>query len=584
MILRTLAKSQRQYKKTSLLTMLCAMIEVVFEILIPLSISKLLDSGIEQGVMTCVWKYGAVLIALALMQMVTGILAARFGAKASVGFAANLRQDMYANVQTFAFSNIDKFSTASIVTRLTTDVTNVQNAYQMLIRMAIRAPFMLIFAMIVSFRISREISMIFLYVVPVLAVLLGLIVRCVHPVFVRVFKTYDELNNVVQENVRGIRVVKSFNQEAHETEKFRSVSERIYRGFVKAEQIITLNGPVMQTCVYTCLILISWFGAKAVVASGNHAALGLTTGSLTALFTYAMQILMSLMMLSMVFAMITIANSSAQRIAELLEEKTDIQNPAHPVYDVQNGEIIFDHVDFVYASKADKKVLDDISLTIRSGETIGIIGATGASKSSLVQLIPRLYDVTGGSLKLGGVDVRQYDIESLREAVAMVLQKNELFSGTIAENLRWGNESATDEDLRHVCKLACAAEFIEAMPDGYETHIEQGGANVSGGQKQRLCIARALLKKPKVLILDDSTSAVDTKTDAMIRKAFAEDIPETTKIIIAQRISSVQHADRVIVLEDGRIDAVGTHEELLRSCRIYREVFESQQKGDAEHA
>ncbi len=564
--------------------MLCAMIEVVFEILIPLSISKLLDSGIEQGVMTCVWKYGAVLIALALMQMVTGILAARFGAKASVGFAANLRQDMYANVQTFAFSNIDKFSTASIVTRLTTDVTNVQNAYQMLIRMAIRAPFMLIFAMIVSFRISREISMIFLYVVPVLAVLLGLIVRCVHPVFVRVFKTYDELNNVVQENVRGIRVVKSFNQEAHETEKFRSVSERIYRGFVKAEQIITLNGPVMQTCVYTCLILISWFGAKAVVASGNHAALGLTTGSLTALFTYAMQILMSLMMLSMVFAMITIANSSAQRIAELLEEKTDIQNPEHPVYDVQNGEIIFDHVDFVYASKADKKVLDDISLTIRSGETIGIIGATGASKSSLVQLIPRLYDVTGGSLKLGGVDVRQYDIESLREAVAMVLQKNELFSGTIAENLRWGNESATDEDLRHVCKLACAAEFIEAMPDGYETHIEQGGANVSGGQKQRLCIARALLKKPKVLILDDSTSAVDTKTDAMIRKAFAEDIPETTKIIIAQRISSVQHADRVIVLEDGRIDAVGTHEELLRSCRIYREVFESQQKGDAEHA
>ena len=584
MILRTLAKSQRQYKKTSLLTMLCAMIEVVFEILIPLSISKLLDSGIEQGVMTCVWKYGAVLIALALMQMVTGILAARFGAKASVGFAANLRQDMYANVQTFAFSNIDKFSTASIVTRLTTDVTNVQNAYQMLIRMAIRAPFMLVFAMIVSFRISREISMIFLYVVPVLAVLLGLIVRCVHPVFVRVFKTYDELNNVVQENVRGIRVVKSFNQEAHETAKFRGVSERIYRGFVKAEQIITLNGPVMQTCVYTCLILISWFGAKAVVASGNHAALGLTTGSLTALFTYAMQILMSLMMLSMVFAMITIANSSAQRIAELLEEKTDIQNPEHPVYDVQNGEIIFDHVDFVYASKADKKVLDDISLTIRSGETIGIIGATGASKSSLVQLIPRLYDVTGGSLKLGGVDVRQYDIESLREAVAMVLQKNELFSGTIAENLRWGNESATDEDLRHVCKLACAAEFIEAMPDGYETHIEQGGANVSGGQKQRLCIARALLKKPKVLILDDSTSAVDTKTDAMIRKAFAEDIPETTKIIIAQRISSVQHADRVIVLEDGRIDAVGTHEELLRSCRIYREVFESQQKGDAEHA
>lgn len=581
---KTLLGILREYKKGSILTILLSVLEAAFEILIPLRMADLIDQGIEPGEMAAVWKLGTIILVFAVLQLLTGVLSAHVAAKTSVGFSANLRQDMYDNVQTFSFSNIDKFSTASIVTRLTTDVTNIQNAYQMLIRMAIRAPFMLIFAMIVSFRISREISMIFLYVVPVLAVLLGLIVRCVHPVFVRVFKTYDELNNVVQENVRGIRVVKSFNQEAHETEKFRGVSERIYRGFVKAEQIITLNGPVMQTCVYTCLILISWFGAKAVVARGNHAALGLTTGSLTALFTYAMQILMSLMMLSMVFAMITIANSSAQRIAELLEEKTDIQNPEHPVYDVRNGEIIFDHVDFVYASKADKKVLDDISLTIRSGETIGIIGATGASKSSLVQLIPRLYDVTGGSLKLGGVDVRQYDIESLREAVAMVLQKNELFSGTIAENLRWGNESATDEDLRHVCKLACAAEFIEAMPDGYETHIEQGGANVSGGQKQRLCIARALLKKPKVLILDDSTSAVDTKTDAMIRKAFAEDIPETTKIIIAQRISSVQHADRVIVLEDGRIDAVGTHEELLRSCRIYREVFESQQKGDAEHA
>lgn len=583
-MVKTILSQVKEYKRVSILTPVCMLGEVIMEMIIPLLMASIIDKGVSAGDIHHIKVTGLIMLLMAAISLTLGILSARFGAQASAGLAKNLRQAMFEKVQTFSFSNLDKFSTSSLITRLTTDVTNVQNAYQMLIRMAIRAPFMLIFAMIVSFRISREISMIFLYVVPVLAVLLGLIVRCVHPVFVRVFKTYDELNNVVQENVRGIRVVKSFNQEAHETAKFRSVSERIYRGFVKAEQIITLNGPVMQTCVYTCLILISWFGAKAVVASGNHAALGLTTGSLTALFTYAMQILMSLMMLSMVFAMITIANSSAQRIAELLEEKTDIQNPEHPVYDVQNGEIIFDHVDFVYASKADKKVLDDISLTIRSGETIGIIGATGASKSSLVQLIPRLYDVTGGSLKLGGVDVRQYDIESLREAVAMVLQKNELFSGTIAENLRWGNESATDEDLRHVCKLACAAEFIEAMPDGYETHIEQGGANVSGGQKQRLCIARALLKKPKVLILDDSTSAVDTKTDAMIRKAFAEDIPETTKIIIAQRISSVQHADRVIVLEDGRIDAVGTHEELLRSCRIYREVFESQQKGDAEHA
>ena len=530
----------------------------VFEIVIPLYMSNLIDFGIEGGSMAAVWKFGAFLLLLAAFQLATGVLAARIAARASVGFGANLREDMYNNVQTFAFSNIDKFSTASIVTRLTTDVTNVQNAFQMLMRMAIRSPVMLIFSMIVSFRISRDISMTFLIILPILAVALFFIIRSVFPVFTRVFRTYDALNNVVQENVRGIRVVKSFNQEQHEIRKFGAISERIYKDFSKGERLITLNAPLMQSCIYACMIIISWLGAKAIIASGNDPALGLTTGNLTALITYAMQILSSLMMLSMVFAMLTISLSSARRIAEVIEEKTDIQNPEHSVMTVRDGAIDFDHVSFVYASKADKKVLDDIDLHIRSGETIGIIGGTGASKSSLVQLIPRLYDVTGGKLTLGGVDVRDYDLETLRNAVAMVLQKNELFSGTIKENLRWGNENATDEELRHACVLACADEFISAMPDGYDTYIEQGGTNVSGGQKQRLCIARALLKKPKVLILDDSTSAVDTRTDAQIQQAFSAYIPETTKIIIAQRISSVQNADRIVVLDDGHItDAQG---------------------------
>ena len=450
----------------------------------------------------------------------------------------------------------------------------------MLIRMAIRGPVMLLFSMIVSFKINSTIAWIFLAVIPIMAFLLYLIIRKVNPIFNHVFQTYDELNNVVQENVRGIRVVKSFNRENYEISKFQSISERIYRYFTKGEKLIAFNSPIMQFFMYACMILISWIGAKAIIVSGNNTALGMTTGDLTALLSYATQILTSLMMLSMVFVMITMSLASAHRIAEILNEKTDIQNPKGPVMAVKDGSITFKDVDFVYASKADKKVLDHINLTISSGETVGIIGATGSAKSSLVQLIPRLYDVTDGTLKLGGVDVKDYDLDTLRSSVAMVLQKNELFSGTIKENLRWGNENATDEEIKQACHLACADEFIEAMPKQYDTYIEQGGNNVSGGQKQRLCIARALLKKPRVLILDDSTSAVDTKTDAAIQRAFAEYIPDTTKIIIAQRVSSVQNADKIVVLNDGKIDAVGTHKELLENCDIYREVYQSQVKGD----
>lgn len=583
-MLKTLAGSLREYKKSSFAAIFFSGIEVIFEIVIPLCMSNLIDSGIEKSNMSMVWKFGILLLIFALLQLATGMLAAYTAAKAATGFSANLRQDMYDNMQTFAFSNIDRFSTASIVTRLTTDVTNVQNAYQMLIKLAVRGPVMLIVSMIVSFRINRQISLIFLAIVPVLGVLLALIVRKVHPVFEKVFHTYDDLNNVVQEDLRGIRVVKSCNREDLEISKFKKISQDIYKGFAKAEQMLSLNSPLMQICMYTCMILTSWIGAKAIVASGNNTALGLTTGDLTALITYSIQILSSLMMLSMVFAMITIASSSAGRIAEILQEKTDIANPENPVMHVADGEINYNNVEFVYASKADKKVLSNINLHIASGETLGIIGGTGSSKSSLVQLIPRLYDVTSGSLTLGGVDVRKYDLDTLRNAVAMVLQKNELFSGTIAENLRWGDEKATDEEIKEACRLACADEFINALPKGYETYIEQGGTNVSGGQKQRLCIARALLKKPRVLILDDSTSAVDTRTDALIQKALKEYLPETTKIIIAQRISSVQNADKIIVLDDGKINAVGTHDELLKTCGIYREVFASQQKGESENA
>lgn len=580
---KTLLGILREYKKGSILTILLSVLEAAFEILIPLRMADLIDQGIEPGEMAAVWKLGTIILVFAVLQLLTGVLSAHVAAKTSVGFSANLRQDMYDNVQTFSFSNIDKFSTASIVTRLTTDVTNIQNAYQMLIRMAVRGPVMLVFSMIVSFRINTTIALIFLAVIPIMALLLLLIIRKVGPLFGRVFRTYDTLNNVVQENVRGIRVVKSFDQEDHEIKKFKGISQSIYEDFAAGERLLAFNSPIMQFFMYACMILISWIGAKAIVASGNSAALGMTTGDLTALFSYATQILMALMMLSMVFTMITISLASAHRIAEGLEEKTDIDNPTGAEMTVRDGSIRFEQVSFAYAAKADKKVLRNIDLSIASGQTVGIIGGTGSSKSSLVQLIPRLYDVSSGRLLLGGVDVRKYDLDVLRNAVAMVLQKNELFSGTIKENLRWGNENATDEEIEEACRLACADEFIQSFPDKYDTYIEQGGANVSGGQKQRLCIARALLKNPKVLILDDSTSAVDTKTDASIQKSFAEFIPDTTKIIIAQRVSSVQHADLIVVMDEGKIVATGRHEELLKTCDIYREVYESQQEGDSEH-
>ena len=581
-MVRKLLRSVREYKTSSLLAPLFVTCEVILEVIIPMLMANLIDFGIEAGNMQYILKMGLALVICCIVSLTFGALSGKYAAVASAGFAKNLREDMYNKVQEYSFSNIDKFSTASIVTRLTTDITNIQNAYMMSIRVAVRCPIMLIFALFMAFQINSHLAPIFVIAIPILAIGLIIIISNAKRIFERVFRTYDKLNNVVQENLHGIRVVKSFVREDHETEKFCSVSKEIYQDFTKAEKILAFNAPLMQFCAYGCMLLISCLGAKLIVASGNNPAVGMTTGDLTSMFSYTMQILMSLMMFSMVFVMITISYASMERAEEILDEKSDLHNPENPVYEVKDGSIEFDHVNFVYGKNADKLCLDNVNLKIPSGATVGIIGGTGSSKSTLVQLIPRLYDATEGTVKVGGRDVREYDIESLREEVAMVLQKNVLFSGTIKDNLRWGKEDATDEEMRHVCQLAQADEFIQTFPDGYDTYIEQGGTNVSGGQKQRLCIARALLKKPKILILDDSTSAVDTKTDAMIRTAFREEIPNTTKIIIAQRISSVEDADLILVLDDGKINGMGTHQELLANNEIYREVYESQQKGGLE--
>lgn len=581
-MVRKLLRSVREYKTSSLLAPLFVTCEVILEVIIPMLMANLIDFGIEAGNMQYILKMGLALVIFCIVSLTFGALSGKYAAVASAGFAKNLREDMYNKVQEYSFSNIDKFSTASIVTRLTTDITNIQNAYMMSIRVAVRCPIMLIFALFMAFQINSHLAPIFVIAILILAVGLVIIISNAKRIFERIFRTYDKLNNVVQENLHGIRVVKSFVREDHETEKFCSVSKEIYQDFSKAEKILAFNAPLMQFCAYGCMLLISWLGAKLIVASGNNPAVGMTTGDLTSMFSYTMQILMSLMMFSMVFVMITISYASMERAEEILDEKSDLHNPENPVYEVKDGSIEFDHVNFVYGKNADKLCLDNVNLKIPSGATVGIIGGTGSSKSTLVQLIPRLYDATEGAVKVGGRDVREYDIESLREEVAMVLQKNVLFSGTIKDNLRWGKEDATDEEMRHVCQLAQADEFIQTFPDGYDTYIEQGGTNVSGGQKQRLCIARALLKKPKILILDDSTSAVDTKTDALIRMAFREEIPNTTKIIIAQRISSVEDADLILVLDDGKINGMGTHQELLANNEIYREVYESQQKGGLE--
>jgi ATP-binding cassette subfamily B multidrug efflux pump len=575
-LIKRLSQCIREYKKDAILSPLYVLVESLLDVAIPFVMAGLIDKGIEAGNMSMILRYGAILVGFALVALTFGALSGRSCARATAGFARNLRHDMFHHLQVYSFSNIDKFSSAGLVTRLTTDVSNVQNAFMMIIRTLIRCPAMLIFAMVMSFRINHDISLIFLAVIPILGVGLYLIIKHVHPVFERVFKTYDRLNGVVQENLSGIRVVKNFVREDHEIEKFDTISGTIYKDFSLAERILALNSPLMQGCVYACMILVSWLGAKQIVI-GN-----MSTGNLMSFFTYIMQILSSLMMLSMVFVMITMSRASAERIVEVLDEKSDITNCDNPVYEVKDGSVEFTDVSFSYAKRPDKTVLDDIDLIIPSGQTVGIIGGTGSSKSSLVQLIPRLYDVTGGCVKVGGIDVRNYDLQTLRHNVAMVLQKNTLFSGTIKENLRWGNPDATDEELVHACRLAQADDFIRTFPDGYDTYIEQGGTNVSGGQKQRLCIARAILRKPKILILDDSTSAVDTKTDALIRQAFREEIPNTTKIIIAQRISSVMDADQIVVMDNGRINACGTHEELLANNEIYREVYESQQKGGLE--
>lgn len=581
-MIKQLARCVREYKWPAILSPLCMVGEVAMEVLIPLVMAKLYDYGIVQQNMTVVVQQSLLLMLCAVASLCFGSASAVFAAKAGTGFAKNLRHDMYYHVQEFSFSNIDKFSTASIVTRLTSDVANIQNAFQMMIRMAIRCPVMLVLALISAMRISVKLSLVYCIALPLLMLVLFGLMPLVFKIFDQVFKAYDSLNNVVQENVHGIRVVKSFVREEKEVEKFAGTSGEIYRLFCKAEHILALNSPIMQLCVYTCILFISWFGAKMVIASGNLPGAGLTTGELSSMLTYTTQILSSLMMLSMVFVMMIMSRAPMRRCAEILTEEPNLTSPENPVKDVKDGSIDFENVSFRYSEKAQLDALQHVNLHIPSGSTVGILGATGSSKSTLVQLIPRLYDVTAGSLKVGGVDVRNYDLETLRDNVAMVLQKNTLFTGTIKENLRWGNPQASDEELVHVCRLACADEFIQGFPDGYDTHIEQGGSNVSGGQKQRLCIARALLKKPKILILDDSTSAVDTHTDAMIRKAFREEIPGTTKLIIAQRISSIQDADMIIIMDGGKILESGTHEQLMQTSRIYQDLYNTQQKGREE--
>ena len=582
-MIKRLARCIREYKWAAILSPLCMTGEVAMEVLIPLVMADLYDYGIVMQNMDVVVTKSVHLIILALLSLSFGVASATFASKAGTGFARNLRHDMFHHVQNFSFSNIDKFSTASIVTRLTSDVANLQMTFQMLIRMAIRSPMMLILAMFSSMRISVRLSFIFLAALPILMVSLVILAPRVFKIFDRGFKVLDKLNNAVQENIHGIRVVKSYVREEKEIEKFSAISGTIYKDFSKAEKILALNSPIMQLCVYGCMLAISWFGARMVVASGNNPAVGLTTGELASMFTYTTQILMAFMMFSMVFVMLTMSRTPLKRCYELLTEVPDLVSPAEgAVMSVPDGSIDFEDVGFRYAATAQHRALKEVNLHIPAGATVGILGGTGSSKTTLVQLIPRLYDVTEGTLKVGGIDVRNYDLDTLRNEVAMVLQKNVLFSGTIKDNLRWGNKDASDEELIHACKLSCAHDFIMGFPEGYDHKIEQGGTNVSGGQKQRLCIARALLKKPKILILDDSTSAVDTKTDAMIRQAFRDEIPGTTKLIIAQRVSSVQDADMIIILDNGQISAVGTHEELLASSPIYQEVYYSQQKGGEE--
>ncbi len=574
-MLKRLAGCVRQYKGASLLSPLFVVLEVIMEVIIPLLMAKLIDDGIDGANQAAILKTGGILAVCCILSLLFGILAGHFAAKASAGFAKNIRHDLFHTVQGFSFFNIDRFSASSLVTRLTTDVTNLQNAYQMIVRVALRSPAMLIFSLAMAIRISPKLSIIFLIAIPILGAFVFFLMSSVHPIFERVFRTYDKLNNVVQENVHGVRVVKAFVREDHEISKFAKISQKIYADFCKAEGRLSFSMPGMQVAVYSCMLLLSWFGARIIVGSGGS---DLTTGELMSLMTYALQILGALMMLSMIFVMVVISRASAERIVEVLDEQSDLTNPEHPVLKVADGSVDFSHVSFSYSKRMDKCCLKDIDLHIPSGMTVGILGGTGSSKSSLVQLIPRLYDTTAGTVKVGGVDVKDYDLDTLRNAVAMVLQKNVLFSGTIKENLRWGNEQATDAELQEACRLANADEFIATFPKGYDTYLEQGGANVSGGQKQRLCIARALLKKPKILILDDSTSAVDTKTDAGIRTALKTYLPETTKFIIAQRISSLRDSDLILVLDGGVINGMGTHEELLQTNAIYQEIYEEQTK------